>query len=176
MKIFSNRLWITFCLAVQMAVLPNAYAESLALPAGWRLPNPDELSDAWRAKDPARYARAIGDFDGDGRPDRAAMLVSLRRQRLALFAYSAAGNQKYAWRKLNEVSGAQGIHAMGIEVVPPGKYTTACGKAYDTCKYGEPKTIRALNPLINYFKSESANRYVYFDSGSRMFRLVWMSD
>ena len=102
------------------------------------------------------------------------MLVSLRRQRLALFVYSAAGNQKYAWRKLNEVSGAQGIHAMGIEVVPPGKYKTACGKAYG--KYGGPKTIRSLNPLINYFKSESANRYVYFDSGSRMFRLVWMSD
>src|SRR6188472_4535668 len=98
MTLFSNRLWITFCLAVPIALLPNAYAESLVLPAGWRLPNADELSDAWRAKDPARYARASGDFDGDGRPDQAALLVSLRQQRVALFVYSATGNQKYAWR------------------------------------------------------------------------------
>ena len=176
MKFFFAQARRAFCIVMWMAITFNAVAVNISIPKGWRPPNEAELSDSWRSNAPDKYSIAVGDFDGDGQPDWAMLLISDRRHSFALFIYSADVNHRYAWHKIDEVFDEHRIHGIGIEVVPPGKYATACGKAYVACKGASSKEIESSNPIINYFKTESANRYVYFDKRSRTFRKVWMSD
>ena len=68
------------------------------------------------------------------------------------------------------------IHAMGIEKVSHGRYKTACGKGYWDCKKGEPSEIVIEHDAINYFKTESANSYFYWDAKTKKFKRIWMSD
>ena len=36
---------------------------------------------------------------------------------------------------------------MGIDIVKPGKYKTACGKGYYECEKGEPEVLKLKRPL-----------------------------
>lgn len=161
--------------ALSLAGVLDAIAGSIVLPAGWRLPTPEELSDDWRGGGSDRRAEITGDFNGDGKTDRAVLLISKKNHALGLFVFFV-GSKGAHWHKLDEISDSLAIHAMGIEVVSRGKYKTACGKGYFPCKSGEPEVIQSEFDIINYFKTESTNRYILFDKHSMSFKKVWMSD
>ena len=145
------------------------------VPAGWRFPSPAELADEWRGPDDLSKAEVIGDFDGDGQPDRAALLVSGKTGALGLFVLLTS-DRSPKWRKLDVIHDRRAIHAMGIELVRPGPYRTACGKGYFKCKPGEPEAIALDRDAINYFKTESASRFFYHDKPTGSFKQIWMSD
>lgn len=128
----------------------------------------------WRNNYPAKGAEVVGDFDGDGKPDRATLLVFNANKNLGLFIFLSG--DRAGWRKVDVLRDPQAIHSMGIEMLHPGNYPTACGKGYFPCKRGEPEYIDFDTDAINYFKIESANRNIFFDKRSRSFRKVWMSD
>jgi len=65
--------------------------------------------------------------------------------------------------------------AMGVDVVKPGKYETACGKGYWECEKGEPKILELKRPAINYFKLASANSFFFLDDKSNSFKRNWIS-
>jgi hypothetical protein len=164
-----------FCLLlISMVVTSNAVATTF--PKGWRPVNAKELSDDWRAKDVDKYARTTGDFNGDGRIDQAMLLISDRRHSLGLFILTKISATKSIWHKLGKISVGPGIRATGIQKIAPGRYLTGCGKDYWPCSDKEPEWIESLNPVIDYFKTEGANRYIYFEKSTNRFRKKWMSD
>jgi hypothetical protein len=146
-----------------------------APPAGWRFPATADLADDWRGTGKERKADLTGDFDEDGKPDRAVLLISVKNHSLGLFV-SLSSDRARHWRKLDVIDDSRAIHVMGVELMSPGQYITACGKGYFACKQGEPKAIRLASDAINYFKTESASRTFYFDRQIKSFRQVWMSD
>ncbi len=65
---------------------------------------------------------------------------------------------------------------MGIDLVRPGNYQTACGKGYWDCEKDEPELLTLAGPAIDFFKTESANSFFFFDAATHRFRRVWISD
>jgi hypothetical protein len=61
-----------------------------AWPEGWRAPTDDELNGpntVRRGDSPSAYLAAEGDFNGDGRRDRAQLLVSETRDQYGVFVF-----------------------------------------------------------------------------------------
>ena len=65
---------------------------------------------------------------------------------------------------------------MGIKTAEPGKYKTACGKGYWVCKKGETAKLNLKMAAIDLFQYESANSYFVWDTKTKMFKRIWMSD
>ena len=68
------------------------------------------------------------------------------------------------------------IEVMGIEVVRPGTYKTACGKGYWKCKKGEAHELKLHRAGIDFFRFESANSYFIWHAGKKKFERTWISD
>jgi hypothetical protein len=125
----------------------------------------------WRDVDADKYARVRADFDGDGKEDEARFLVNLTGDKYALFVSFGSG----ASVRLN-VDRIAGLEPMGLRVLSPGKYESACGKGYWECKKGEPDVLRLSKPAVVYFQNESAESVFYWFSSAKKFRRVWLSD
>jgi hypothetical protein len=82
------------------------------------------------------------------------------------------------WQPLNSVIHDQQSSRllMGVSLVPPGTYKTACGKGYGRCGPDEPREVVLKHPGIDYFRFESANSFIFWDEASRQLRRVWISD
>ena len=163
------------CFATVAMTIP-ALAGNITLPKNWGKPTASDLSDEWRNKDTGRFSIANGDFNGDGKIDQAMLLVSHQSHKLGLFVFISQENDLYRSHKLDVIDDPLMIHAMGIEKVSHGRYKTACGKGYWDCKKGEPSEIVIEHDAINYFKTESANSYFYWDAKTKKFKRIWMSD
>jgi len=144
-------------------------------PAGWRRPSLAETAAKWRQKSPTRFFTVRGDFDGDGKPDIAELLVNPSRSQFALFVKLASAD---TWQLLDKPYDLKSLGRFGIEVVKPGKYETACGKGYGdwACANGEPDWLRLAHPGIDFFYTESSDSIYYWDTQSKKFRQVVMSD
>jgi hypothetical protein len=145
------------------------------LPKGWGRPTKSEASDEWRNKSRSKFLVVIGDFDGDGKPDIAEILVDLSGKRWALFVkLQSSGN----WQRVGDENEIEWLGGMGIALVKPGKYETACGKGYgeEFCAHGEPKYLKLSNDAIDLFKEESADSIAYWEQQAQKFRFVQMSD
>ena len=160
-------VWFSMSLAV---------AADIAIPLGWRVPTASELSDDWRRSDVERYSSVIGDFNGDGLPDKAMLLISEKDGGLGLFAFLATRSGRFQSYKLDVINEGSWIEVMGIALVSPGEFKTACGKGYFRCKNGEPPKLNLRRDAVDYFKSGSANSYFVWDSRAGKFRRYWMSD
>lgn len=115
------------------------------------------------------------DFDGDGKQDVARLLINDRENKMGLFVkLSSRPDDKEL--KLEEFDDKSWIEIMGISVVKPGKYKTACGKGYFECKKGEPEILRLKNPAMDFFKFGSANFYFLGDAKAESFQRIWISD
>lgn len=145
------------------------------IPGAWRLPNNEERGDSWRQSSETKFISAAGDFDGDGVPDHAFLLVSRKDARVGLFITRSSG-QKGRPVLVHKESSPQLTPAMGIAVVRPGKYRTACGKGYWACAKGEPAEIDLKHDAVAYYKYEGAMSYFYLDGASKEFRRIWISD
>ncbi len=148
------------------------------LPEGWRLPTKAETTQGqeWRDEDAGRYLSFSADFNGDGVMDQALLLIRDHPPGLGLFAsVSQKGGQKKIYL-LDEINDSAYLAVMGISIVEPGRYKTACGKGYFECQKGEPEEIQLRYPSINYFKEGSANSFFYWEDDTNKFRRIWMSD
>jgi hypothetical protein len=131
-----------------------------------------------------RLANAMGkghltveaDFTGDGQMDRAMLLVKRGGHRFGLFVFlsSRAGSPK---AYLLHEDNIELLQRIGIQLVKPGRYETACGKKYtDTCGNHNLPVIYLEHDAINYFQPESAESYFYWDDSTKRFDLAYISD
>jgi hypothetical protein len=142
------------------------------LPRGWSEPTAKEVSGAWRDKNASRFLVVRGDFDGDGKPDEARILVN--DTEFGIFVWLGSSRQL-----LLLDSGARGsLGNQGIAKTKRGTYKTACGKGYGewACAHGEPKTLRLTRDAIDLFEDESGDAVFYWDANTQKFNRVQMSD
>jgi hypothetical protein len=144
----------------------------------WPRPDPQDLdAEPLRSASPTRYAEVTADFDGDGKPDRAVLRVGATGWKEGLFVrLSSVLPDK--WQPLNSVVHDQQSRRlqMGVSLVPPGTYLTACGKGYGRCPADAPREVVLKHPGISYFQFESAASYVFWDEELRQLQRVWISD
>ena len=157
-------------------ILSLLTACSSSLPQGWRLPTSEELKDTWRYESESRYIIIKADFNGDGIVDEAKMLVRKDGTGFGLFAFINQKDNSFKIYHLDEMEDGKLIHAMGIKKVMPGSYKTACGKGYWVCRDDEPSEITIKNESIDYFKTESANSFLYWDDTLATFKRILISD
>jgi hypothetical protein len=163
--------WLAVAASVMGVV---AVRLAIAAPTGWRSPTPAEVGQSWRKDSPHRYLAISADFDGDGKADRAELLVQASGSGAALVVTLARASKKPMI--LERLEDASWLDVMGIDVVAPGEYPTACGKGYWACGPGEPDRLKLERPGIDFFKVESANSFFVFDTKTQVFQRVWMSD
>jgi hypothetical protein len=139
---------------------------------GWRNPTAAELGSPeeqqWRDADPARYLVLRGDFDGDGKPDEARLMVRKDGKAFALFVKLAAHDTAL---KLDEFPDIKMLPAMGIKRVAPDTYPTACARGID-CAEDEPRYIRVTHDAIDYFQHDVVDRYYYWNDVRHAFAQV----
>ncbi len=145
------------------------------VPTAWRRPTPEEVSDVWRDKNPTRFTVVNGDFDGDGKPDSAELLVNSASNQFGLFVRLAATGK---WEMISKPLDAMWLPHFGIDLVKPGKYPTACGKTYGlyACAHGEPEELKVPNGAIDLFYREKSESYYYWDKKEKTFRKIVMTD
>jgi hypothetical protein len=68
------------------------------------------------------------------------------------------------------------LEEVGIDIVQPGEYRTACGKGYWKCGEGEPDKLTLDRPAISFFNFERASSFFFFDSATRSFLRIPISD
>jgi hypothetical protein len=155
--------------------LLSAKSFTQELPKGWRRPSPAEASGKWRQKSPTRFLVVKGDFDGDGKPDVAEVFVNPSESRFSIFVRLHAVDR---WQKAGHETEIKWLEEMGISLVKPGRYETACGKGYDDsfCAHGEPDYLRLSANGIDFFVQESADSIIYWDKTNRTFQTIQMSD
>jgi hypothetical protein len=150
----------------------------LKLPEGWREPLNNEITDniyMGRDKHPNKYLAAEADFNEDGIIDTAQLFVNDSINKMGLFVLiSKQGN--FERILLDQIDDKSSVGVMGLSVVEPGEYKTACGKGYWKCEEGEPEKLVLKRPAINYFKFESANSFFVWDEKKMAFKRIWISD
>ncbi|OGR05390.1 MAG: hypothetical protein A2511_00425 [Deltaproteobacteria bacterium RIFOXYD12_FULL_50_9] len=157
----------------------TAHADEIAFPTDWRLPTDEESEKGmlkWRNKDSNRYLAAIADFNGDGKNDKALMLVNDKTNKMRLYVFLSYYNNAIQAIILNEFEPKSWVSAMGVSVANPGKYETACGKGYFECGPNESEILELTRPAINFLKYESANSFFYWNDKTNNFLQVQMSD
>lgn len=145
------------------------------LPQGWKLLVFDTHDD-WRKEDPSRYTIIRGDFNGDGIQDTARLLEPEDGAGIGLFVFISTGKDKFKTYLLDEMKDPDSVHSKGIRKVSPGIYKTACGKGYWPCGKDEVPEISIRYDAIDYFKTESASSYIYWDTQTSTFKRIWISD
>jgi hypothetical protein len=149
-------------------------AMSVGLPAGWRRPVPAEVKQEWRSKDEGRFLIADGDFDGDKKKDHAEILVEAGGKQFGVVVWLSSARRAMILEKGDIGS----LERMGIAIVQPGSYRTACGKGYGdwACANGEPENLALKNQAIDFFAHESADAILYWDLQKKEFNRIQMSD
>ncbi|HOV99029.1 MAG TPA: hypothetical protein PK595_05615 [Bacteroidota bacterium] len=133
-----------------------------------------EMNDDWRKRIPNKFLKVVGDFNGDKEKDEARLLVNNQDKSIALFIkYRMDGENRFF---LLEIGDSLLIHSMGIQLVKPGKYLTACGKGYWDCGEDEPPEILLSCDAVDLFIVEGANSFIFWDSVDNKFRRIWISD
>ena len=159
----------------------TARRQSLFLFRRWRFPTAEELSDEPGRKDsPAKYAKTVADFNGDGIEDEAYLLKSTKFSGEGLWIFLSDKRKDFRWLRLNTIDWGKDYPkvnlSMGIDTVKPGEYKTACGKGYFKCEKGEPEILKLKRPAIDYFKFGSANSFFFLDDQTGDFKRIWISD
>ena len=170
---------LTLTLILLFLVAASYAKDEVALPEGWRFPTAEELSDEANRKDsPAKYSKAIADLNGDGINDEAFLLKSTKFSGEGLFVRLSDNQNEFKWVELDVIDWGNKYPKvnllMGIDIVKPGEYKTACGKGYFECKEGNPKVLKLKRPAIDYFRFESANSFFVWDDKTARFKRIWI--
>jgi hypothetical protein len=140
-------------------------------PTGWRFPTQADYKDDWvafRDKLPEPF-HVHGDFNGDQQTDDAWMLLRKDNRGWGLFVFLARPGGPPQVIKVEENGMDLSPQSMGINLVKPGKYETACGKGYSDCGPGEPPVLK-----LKYFVFESAS--VHWNEKKQQFGKIATSD
>src|ERR1019366_7454215 len=155
-----NRVVNVLLLIVLMSSAAAAQKDLLRLQP-WRPPTAADLGtqeeQKWRQDSAAHYLVMTGDFDGDGKPDEARLVVRGDGKAFALFVKLGARDTVL---KLDEYPDIKMLPSIGIKRVAPGEYPTACARGYD-CAEDEPKYIRVNHEAIDYFEPNGTEHYYY---------------
>ena len=144
------------------------------MPSGWSKPAPKLTRQEFRRKDSNRFLVVTGDFNGDGLPDKALLLVNHRTRKLGFFICLTTPTG-CDWHRL-EVMDIVFLDVMGIAKVKPGDYETACGKGYWECDKDEPQTLSTKREAVEFFKDESASSVYVYNPTKHKFIPVATSD
>ena len=172
----SRKLFGLTTIAITSLLLINCVSNEILAPQGWREPARDEINENWRKTSAEKFLTTKGDFNGDGIADTAKLLIRKNGFSFGLFVYVSQADSTTKLYMLDEYEYISMFHAMGITTVSTGLYTTACGKGYWTCEPNEVPQIFISHDAVNYFKTESANSFYYFDENNNAFERVWISD
>jgi hypothetical protein len=170
-----NAQIIFLTIIISLSVI-TACSNSKPLPMGWEPLSSDVLKDAWRNESENRFTVVKGDFNGDGITDEAKLLVRKDGSGFGVFAFVYQKDHSFKTYQLDEMKDVKLMRAMGIKKVSTGIYKTACGKGYWDCQKDEMPEITINNEAIDYFKTESANSFFYFDIKTKVFKRIWISD
>ena len=173
--------WVSIILLCLLLATSSFAKDNVALPEGWRYPTIEELSDELLRKDsPTKFIKAIADFNGDGISDEAYLLKSTKSSGEGLLVRLSDKQKGFRWLVLDTTDWEKAYPkvnlSMGIDIVKPGQYKTACGKGYFECKKDEPEVLKLTRPAIDYFRFESANSFFFWDCKTNSFNRVWISD
>ena len=159
-------------LLVLIAIAP--FSSGQELPKGWTVPAASSTRQAFRQKDRNRFLVATGDFNGDGKQDKAVLLVNKATSKLGFFVCLTT-TTGCDWQRLEEMDIAF-PDVMGIDTVKSGKYETACGKGYWEWEKDEPETLVTKRDAIELFKDESASSIYVYNPKKRTFTPIATSD
>jgi hypothetical protein len=160
---------------------PLVAAEDLSLPDGWRQPTAAEVAQPWRDGPPDRNLVARADFDGDGTSDIAAVLFSKKQSSngtpaaIGLFFWSGADSDISELHVQNGVLEID-VGRVGVDVLPAGRHTTACGAGFWECASDEPEQLMLEHPAILYFHHGSVSAAFFRTKSDSAFRSVSMGD
>ena len=148
------------------------------LPPGYRLPEKSDYPEYHQQHYTNNFPIKVNaDFDGNGKSDRALLLIKSDNTGWCLFVFMNSDSDQTPLFKLDNVVGQVGKNLiMGISELKPGKYKTACGKGYWECQPNEPDILKLNCSGIDYFRFESANSVFYWDTSLKKFKRVWLSD
>jgi len=175
----------------------TAYGDGeIETPEGFKKPKNELFFEEWRAEDPNKYLKAEGDYNGDGKKDYAHVFEHSVGAGMAIFVYLSQiekdtnliikifdtkedkaiikATKKYP--KIDFIS--KYLLYYGIRTIPPGKYTTACGKGYFKCggEGAEEEEIDIKYDAIDFFHYDAGgNSYFYWDANTKSFKYSWMS-
>lgn len=151
------------------AALPLMAAAPLGPPAGWRELTEVEVRKATETA-AAYYSFVEGrwgskyaiqaDFDGDGREDRAAVLLNDRKARFALFVRLAKDGR---YRKLSNGDDVAALWDWSVWLIEPGAYPSACGRGLGDGRAPCIPTIRNRWPGIAWGQNESGVAMFFWD-------------
>jgi hypothetical protein len=144
---------------------------------GWRLPEKkDEIGNWTPGGSNERAYIAHADFNGDGIEDVAFIALPVEGSGWALFVNLNLKTGSSQIIKLVENHNNIKPQIMGVAVVYPGEYKTACGKGYWECKGNEPSELKLDLPGINYYCFEGASSFFWWDKATSKFIRTWISD
>jgi hypothetical protein len=149
-----------------------------SLPMGWKFPDSSDIILDWKnfQKEYPKPYYASADYNMDNLVDEAWLLLNNDSKTWGLFVFLKTKTGSYDCICLDIDSVNCCAQRMGVSVVNPGEYKTACGKGYWDCKDGETPSIVLKYPAIDYFLFESANSFFYWDDKLWKFQRIWMSD
>lgn len=164
--------------AMQLAVAVPAHASSFF--DEWRFPDARDVIGDWRdfRREGREFYTVAADFDGDGRQDEAWILIKKDGSEWGLFVILDAQGGA---RQIVELGRADmkidPPQRMGLGLVPPGYYESACAKGYGSgCQPGERQFVDLKHPAIDFFVFESANSYFFWNDDTDSFERMWISD
>ncbi len=155
---------------------PRVGTSTARFPEGWRAPTAAETTQPFRDESPEHYLRAIADFDGDGRADRAVLLVSEASRKMALFVFLTRSGDPETYQ-LYAFDDPAFIEVMGIDVAKPGSHRVTCDNDDNgRCGPDGKKPVVLNLPAIDSFKEGSASSLFYWKRDARSFQQLWTSD
>ena len=178
-KISTNPMWplILSSWLLWVCLVGSGETAQADPPKGYRFPSERDMTGDWRDIRDAvpRPYHVRADFNGDALVDDAWILLRTDGGGGGLFVFMGmkSGDPQIVTLETDAEMVPQN---MGVAVVERGKYETACGKRYWDCQCDEPRWLDLKLPAVDYFQSESANSYFWWDSRSNRFRRTWMSD
>jgi hypothetical protein len=118
---------------------PAAQLEATLPPFAWRAPARADLEGPWRSADPTGFTVVHGDFDGDGRPDEARLVVADGEDYYAVVVTFSDGREQVAFRA---TPGAETVERKGLRVRRAGTYHGKCHIEPGTCEgHDTPVTV-----------------------------------
>jgi hypothetical protein len=170
---------LLMAMVLLMLFLPAASHSQIkaSFPPGWRAAEKSDYSAENLSVMNNRVPNHVkADFNGDGINDNAWILINETENKYGLFIFLSKKAGGYERANLADYRKETEKLYMGISLMKPGKYKTACGKGYRDCGPDAPKVIVLRNPGIDFFAFESGNSVFYWNPDKKEFMRIWLSD